>query len=98
MGLEIVGRYRPIGNRCSDNCRSAVFRRLPSVSHVRRRLSSFVKKLLDEGYAVRGTVRSAAKGVYLSKIFAEYGDRFEQVVVEDITKVSAHTPHALILF
>ena len=46
-----------------------------------------VKKLLDEGYSVRGTVRSASKGVYLSKLFASYGDKFELVVVEDITKV-----------
>ncbi|KAI0088796.1 NAD(P)-binding protein [Irpex rosettiformis] len=48
-----------------------------------------VKKLLDEGYSVRGTVRSASKGVYLSKIFASYGDKFELVVVEDITKDGA---------
>jgi nucleoside-diphosphate-sugar epimerase len=47
-----------------------------------------VEKLLDQGYSVRGTVRSAAKGAHLTKIFAEYGNRFEQVVVEDITKVS----------
>lgn len=46
-----------------------------------------VKKLLDEGYSVRGTVRSASKGVYLQKLFASYGDKFELVVVEDITKV-----------
>jgi nucleoside-diphosphate-sugar epimerase len=49
-----------------------------------------VKKLLDQGYSVRGTVRSAAKGAHLTKIFAEYGNRFEQVVVEDITKVSTN--------
>ncbi|KAI0690439.1 NAD(P)-binding protein [Cytidiella melzeri] len=48
-----------------------------------------VKKLLDEGYAVRGTVRSASKGTYLSKIFAEHGDKFEVVVVEDITQDGA---------
>ncbi|KAI0691865.1 NAD-P-binding protein [Cytidiella melzeri] len=48
-----------------------------------------VKKLLDKGYAVRGTVRCAFKGVYLTKLFGEYGDSFEVVVVEDITKDGA---------
>ena len=43
-----------------------------------------VQRLLQEGYAVRGTVRSAAKGEHLKKVFAEYGDRFEIVIVEDI--------------
>ena len=47
-----------------------------------------VQRLLQEGYAVRGTVRSLAKGEHLKKVFAEYGDKFEIAVVEDITKVS----------
>lgn len=46
-----------------------------------------VKKLLDDGFSVRGTVRSEAKGAHLKETFKEYGDKFEFVVVEDITKV-----------
>ena len=46
-----------------------------------------VKKLLEAGYSVRGTVRSESKGMHLKEIFKEYGDKFEVVVVEDITKV-----------
>ena len=49
-----------------------------------------VKNLLDEGYSVRGTVRSAAKGEYLKKIFNEHGDKLELVVVDDFTKVSTY--------
>ncbi|KAI0262296.1 NAD(P)-binding protein [Gloeopeniophorella convolvens] len=48
-----------------------------------------VKKYLEEGYAVRGTVRSVTKSAFLKDIFAEYGDRFELVAVEDITKEGA---------
>ena len=47
-----------------------------------------VQRLLQEGYAVRGTVRSSSKGEHLKKVFAEYGDKFEIAVVEDIAKVS----------
>lgn len=46
-----------------------------------------VRTLLDKGYAVRGTVRTKAKTKYLKKLFEKYGDNFECVVVEDITKV-----------
>ena len=45
------------------------------------------QQLLELGYSVRGTVRSAKKGTHFQKIFAKYGDKFEIVVVEDITKV-----------
>ncbi|KAJ3991934.1 D-lactaldehyde dehydrogenase [Lentinula boryana] len=48
-----------------------------------------IRMLLEKGYKVRGTIRSEGKGVYLKKIFAEYGDNFELVVVEDITKDGA---------
>ncbi|KAI0288553.1 hypothetical protein B0F90DRAFT_1827342 [Multifurca ochricompacta] len=48
-----------------------------------------VKKYLEAGYAVRGTVRSLAKSAFLKDRFAHYGDRFELVVVEDITKDGA---------
>lgn len=46
-----------------------------------------VQKLLEQGYSVRGTVRSASRIKYLKKLFERYGDKFELVVVEDITKV-----------
>ncbi|THH19273.1 hypothetical protein EW146_g1844 [Bondarzewia mesenterica] len=48
-----------------------------------------IRTLLEKGYSVRGTVRSASKGDHLKKLFAQYGDKFELVVVEDITKVGA---------
>ncbi|KAJ7731586.1 hypothetical protein DFH07DRAFT_755616 [Mycena maculata] len=44
-----------------------------------------VRTLLEHGFSVRGAVRSADKGKYLTDYFAPYGDRFEVVVVPDIT-------------
>jgi len=41
--------------------------------------------LLDQGYNVRGTVRGSSKGDYLKKLFEKEGDKFEYVIVEDIT-------------
>lgn len=46
-----------------------------------------VDQLLKAGYVVRGTVRSQSKVAHLTKTFASYGDKFECIVVEDITKV-----------
>jgi nucleoside-diphosphate-sugar epimerase len=46
-----------------------------------------VRRFLEKGYAVRGSVRSADKGKFLQESFESYGDKFEIVVVEDITKV-----------
>ena len=45
--------------------------------------------LLERGYSVRGTARSADKGKSMSDYFASlgYGDKFEAVVVGDIVKV-----------
>ncbi|KAI0056657.1 D-lactaldehyde dehydrogenase [Artomyces pyxidatus] len=48
-----------------------------------------VRVLLEAGYTVRGTVRSAAKGEHLKTLFASFGNAFEVVVVEDITKEGA---------
>ncbi|KAI0746586.1 NAD(P)-binding protein [Daedaleopsis nitida] len=49
-----------------------------------------VKDLLDSGFSVRGTVRSESKATYLREYFGKiYGDRFEVVIVEDITKDGA---------
>jgi nucleoside-diphosphate-sugar epimerase len=48
-----------------------------------------VKKYLEAGYSVRGTVRSLSKSAFLNDKFSDYGDRFELVVVEDITKDGA---------
>ena len=47
-----------------------------------------VQMLLEKGYAVRGTVRSADKIKHLKELFGKFGDKFEVVVVEDITAVS----------
>lgn len=46
-----------------------------------------VQTLLEKGYSIRGTVRSSDKGKHLQELFGKYGDKFEFVVVEDITKV-----------
>ncbi|KAI6098273.1 hypothetical protein EDD16DRAFT_1718721 [Pisolithus croceorrhizus] len=48
-----------------------------------------IRDLLEHGYAVRGSVRSAQKGEYIRKYFADYGDKLELVVVEDITREGA---------
>ncbi|KIM62532.1 hypothetical protein SCLCIDRAFT_25022 [Scleroderma citrinum Foug A] len=48
-----------------------------------------IRNLLEHGYSVRGTVRSARKGEHLKKYFAGYGDKLEIVIVEDITKEGA---------
>ncbi|CAA7269674.1 unnamed protein product [Cyclocybe aegerita] len=50
-----------------------------------------VKILLQQGYRVRGTVRSAEKGKFMSDYFAKigYGDAFEFVIVQDIVKDGA---------
>jgi nucleoside-diphosphate-sugar epimerase len=48
-----------------------------------------VKKYLEAGYSVRGTVRSLSKSAFLKDKFAQYGDRFELIVVDDITKDGA---------
>lgn len=46
-----------------------------------------VHTLLEQGYTVRGTVRSESKAKHLSKVFASYSEKLEIVVVPDITKV-----------
>ena len=46
-----------------------------------------VKSLLEAGFAVRGTVRSENKAGYLRSYFKSSGDKFETVVVPDMTKV-----------
>ncbi|PFH46280.1 hypothetical protein AMATHDRAFT_70230 [Amanita thiersii Skay4041] len=48
-----------------------------------------VRSLLEQGFSVRGAVRSADKGVYLTNMFKPYGDKFGLAVVGDITKVGA---------
>ncbi|KAK7472035.1 hypothetical protein VKT23_000146 [Stygiomarasmius scandens] len=44
-----------------------------------------VKALLEKGYIVRGTVRSEGKGKYLKDLFKEHGDKFETIVVADMS-------------
>ena len=46
-----------------------------------------VQALLEEGYSVIGTVRSASKGEHLKKLFSPFGNKFEVAVVKDITTV-----------
>ncbi|EMD31995.1 hypothetical protein CERSUDRAFT_119302 [Gelatoporia subvermispora B] len=48
-----------------------------------------VQSLLEQGFAVRGTVRSEQKAEHLRKVFAPFGDKLELVIVEDITKEGA---------
>ncbi|KAJ6596330.1 hypothetical protein DFH09DRAFT_905482 [Mycena vulgaris] len=48
-----------------------------------------VRTLLEEGFSVRGAVRSFDKGKHLSELFAPYGDKFELIVVPDITQEGA---------
>lgn len=49
--------------------------------------------LLKNGYAVRGVVRSLEKEDHLQKLFGQYEDKFELVVVEDITVVCYTSLH-----
>ena len=48
-----------------------------------------VRTFLERGYAVRGTVRNDAKAKFVREYFSElgYGEKFEAVIVADITKV-----------
>ncbi|KAJ7813659.1 D-lactaldehyde dehydrogenase [Mycena olivaceomarginata] len=48
-----------------------------------------VRSLLENGFSVRGAVRSAEKGAHLRQQFSKYGDRFGLAIVPDITKVRA---------
>ncbi|KAL4259845.1 NAD(P)-binding domain superfamily protein [Pleurotus pulmonarius] len=47
------------------------------------------RTLLEKGYSVRGTVRSERKGKYVLDYFKSYGEKFETVIVEDISKEGA---------
>ncbi|CAK5277914.1 unnamed protein product [Mycena citricolor] len=49
-----------------------------------------VRSFLEQGYTVRGTIRSASKGANLKELFKSYGDKLELVVVPDITAVRVH--------
>jgi nucleoside-diphosphate-sugar epimerase len=50
-----------------------------------------VEAFLKHGYSVRGTIRSQAKGVHLHNRFSSYGNKFETVVVKDITQAGRLT-------
>ncbi|KAG9088260.1 hypothetical protein FRC06_002150, partial [Ceratobasidium sp. 370] len=45
--------------------------------------------LLDAGYTVRGTVRSASKGAYLVNLFKPYDDKFQYIIVKDMSEDGA---------
>ena len=55
-----------------------------------------VERYLKAGFAVRGTVRAEYKAHHLRKTFESYGDKFEVVVVADITKVRIYKPVVLL--
>ncbi|THU84023.1 D-lactaldehyde dehydrogenase [Dendrothele bispora CBS 962.96] len=44
-----------------------------------------VRTLLQQGYIVRGTVRSEEKAGFLRNLFKDYGEKFEVFIVSDIT-------------
>ncbi|KAJ3563918.1 hypothetical protein NP233_g8630 [Leucocoprinus birnbaumii] len=51
-----------------------------------------VRILLEQGYIVRGAVRSQSKGKYLTSYFQQMGfgaDKLEIVIVDDLTKQGA---------
>ncbi|OBZ78027.1 NADPH-dependent methylglyoxal reductase GRE2 [Grifola frondosa] len=48
-----------------------------------------VQALLNQGFSVRGTVRSESKAGHLREVFKSFGDKLEIVVVQDITKDGA---------
>ncbi|OCH88518.1 NAD-P-binding protein [Obba rivulosa] len=48
-----------------------------------------VQSLLEQGFSVRGTVRSEQKAAHLRDVFKPFGDKLELVIVEDITKEGA---------
>ncbi|KAI0765139.1 NAD(P)-binding protein [Fomes fomentarius] len=52
-----------------------------------------VKLLLEAGYSVRGTVRSESKATHIRNLFKSYGDKFEAVIVPDMTKAEAFGSH-----
>ena len=45
------------------------------------------KLLLEAGFSVRGTVRSESKTAHLRELFKPFGDKFETVIVSNMTKV-----------
>ncbi|KZV66777.1 D-lactaldehyde dehydrogenase [Peniophora sp. CONT] len=47
------------------------------------------KSFLDQGYHVRGTIRTAAKGEELKRLFAAYGEKYESVIVKDVLEDGA---------
>lgn len=51
-----------------------------------------VRKLLDHGYSVRGTVRSNSKGTHLLNLFKDEAKngKFELAIVPDITAPGAY--------
>ncbi|KAF9489186.1 NAD(P)-binding protein [Pleurotus eryngii] len=47
------------------------------------------RNLLEKDYSVRAAVRSASKVKYLTEYFKSYGDKFETVIVGDMSKDGA---------
>ncbi|KAI0691864.1 NAD(P)-binding protein [Cytidiella melzeri] len=51
--------------------------------------SWLLQKLLDQGYSVRGTIRSLKSAPHIQQRFQKYGDKLELVEVPDITQGGA---------
>ena len=52
-----------------------------------------IRNLLEQGFSVRGTIRTASKGDHLREVFKAYGDKLELVIVPDIEAVSFMNHH-----
>ncbi|KAF8874571.1 NAD-P-binding protein [Gymnopilus junonius] len=48
-----------------------------------------IRVLLEQGYMIRGVVRSLEKGKHIKEYFSSYGDKMELFVVEDMAKEGA---------
>ncbi|KAF8875091.1 hypothetical protein CPB84DRAFT_1966828 [Gymnopilus junonius] len=48
-----------------------------------------IRTLLEQGYSVRGVVRSLEKATKLKQHFSSYGDKLELIIIEDMMKASA---------
>ena len=49
-----------------------------------------VDSLIEHGYRVRGTVRTAEKGEMIKKALGEAASSFEYVIVDDVLKGCSH--------
>ena len=50
------------------------------------------RALLEDGFTVHGTVRSEKKAAHVVDLFKSHGDRFQPVIVPDISQVRMPSP------